>query len=124
MSGPALSRGRPAADPAPRPATGIRQPAVLVPLWWLLGALCLVEALHEVTGLGDPDSVLGLGLEAFLLVAATVICLGRAFYESRGRAPWIWIGALTMSLGGLLSLLDRRLRIGAPARHPAAVPAE
>ena len=93
MSGPALSRGRPAADPAPRPATGIRQPAVLVPLWWLLGALCLVEALHEVTGLGDPDAVLGLGLEAFLLVAATVICLGRAFYESRGRTPWLWIGS-------------------------------
>jgi cytochrome c-type biogenesis protein CcmF len=41
-------------------------------------------------------------------------------------APWIWIGALTMSLGGLLSLLDRRLRIGAPARAAttAAVPAE
>jgi cytochrome c-type biogenesis protein CcmF len=43
-------------------------------------------------------------------------------------APWIWLGALVMAMGGLLSLSDRRLRIGAPvrgtARPPAAVPAE
>jgi hypothetical protein len=69
------------------------QPAVLVPVWWLLGALVLVEALHETTGVGDPDAVLGLGLEAFLLAAATAICLGRAFYERRGRGPWLWIGS-------------------------------
>ncbi|MBL8581432.1 MAG: heme lyase NrfEFG subunit NrfE, partial [Rhizobiaceae bacterium] len=33
----------------------------------------------------------------------------------------IWIGPLLMALGGLLSLTDRRLRVGAPkpARHPA-----
>jgi len=40
----------------------------------------------------------------------------------------IWIGALVMAAGGVLSLTDRRLRIGAPARAkvtpPAAVPAE
>ena len=39
----------------------------------------------------------------------------------------IWIGALVMSLGGLLSLSDRRLRVGAPqpARsRRAAAPAE
>ncbi|MGF1650343.1 MAG: heme lyase CcmF/NrfE family subunit [Hyphomicrobiaceae bacterium] len=29
---------------------------------------------------------------------------------------WIWIGALIMALGGMLSLLDRRLRVGAPRR--------
>ena len=28
--------------------------------------------------------------------------------------PWIWSGALIMALGGLLSLSDRRLRVGAP----------
>jgi cytochrome c-type biogenesis protein CcmF len=45
-------------------------------------------------------------------------------------APWIWLGALVMALGGLVSLSDRRLRIGAPVRRiaPAAaapvVPAE
>ncbi len=40
-------------------------------------------------------------------------------------APWIWLGALIMAMGGGLSLSDRRLRIGAPARRAlAAVPAE
>ena len=39
-------------------------------------------------------------------------------------APWIWIGALTMAFGGFLSLVDRRLRVGAPARRPVAVAAE
>jgi cytochrome c-type biogenesis protein CcmF len=38
-------------------------------------------------------------------------------------APWIWLGALVMAFGGALSLADRRLRIGAPARRRAAVPA-
>ena len=41
-------------------------------------------------------------------------------------APWIWFGALIMAAGGLLSLLDRRLRIGAPVRaaRAALAPAE
>jgi hypothetical protein len=77
----------------PRPRAVHRQPRVLVPVWWLLGALVVVEGLHETTGFGDPDAVLGLGMEAFLLVAATVICLARAVHEPRGRAPWLWIGA-------------------------------
>jgi len=44
--------------------------------------------------------------------------------------PWIWFGPAIMVLGGLLSLSDRRLRVGAPVRKrrpapPAAVqPAE
>jgi cytochrome c-type biogenesis protein CcmF len=39
-------------------------------------------------------------------------------------APWIWFGALIMALGGLLSLADRRLRVGAPVRRPRhSVPA-
>jgi cytochrome c-type biogenesis protein CcmF len=41
--------------------------------------------------------------------------------------PWVWIGALTMALGGFVSLSDRRLRVGVPQRiprHAATVPAE
>jgi cytochrome c-type biogenesis protein CcmF len=38
-------------------------------------------------------------------------------------APWIWFGALVMAIGGALSLADRRLRVGAPARKAVAVPA-
>ena len=39
-------------------------------------------------------------------------------------APWIWLGAAVMAAGGGLSLMDRRLRVGAPSRtRPMAVPA-
>ncbi|MCR9086580.1 MAG: heme lyase CcmF/NrfE family subunit [Rhodobacteraceae bacterium] len=45
-------------------------------------------------------------------------------------ANWIWAGCIIMSLGGLLSLTDRRYRVAAgaaksrPRRVPGAVPAE
>jgi len=41
-------------------------------------------------------------------------------------ANWIWAGAIIMSLGGVISLTDRRYRVGAAARRrpQAAVPAE
>jgi cytochrome c-type biogenesis protein CcmF len=38
-------------------------------------------------------------------------------------ANWIWIGAVVMALGGLVSLTDRRYRVGAPARRAAAASA-
>ncbi|MEL6197595.1 MAG: cytochrome c-type biogenesis CcmF C-terminal domain-containing protein, partial [Pseudomonadota bacterium] len=34
-------------------------------------------------------------------------------------AVWIWLGALVMGLGGIVSLTDRRYRVGAAARRPA-----
>jgi cytochrome c-type biogenesis protein CcmF len=39
--------------------------------------------------------------------------------------PWIWGGAILMFLGGMVSLSDRRHRVGAPSRRgaPAAAPA-
>lgn len=36
---------------------------------------------------------------------------------------WIWVGAGLMVLGGALSLSDRRIRVGAPARRLKPVPA-
>jgi cytochrome c-type biogenesis protein CcmF len=36
--------------------------------------------------------------------------------------PWIWIGAVIMVLGGLVSLTDRRHRVGAPGRKHQSVP--
>ncbi|MDP6342445.1 MAG: cytochrome c-type biogenesis CcmF C-terminal domain-containing protein, partial [Alphaproteobacteria bacterium] len=33
---------------------------------------------------------------------------------------WIWFGSLVMVLGGLISLSDRRHRVGAPARRTTA----
>jgi len=43
--------------------------------------------------------------------------------------PWIWLGAAVMAFGGLVSLSDRRHRVGAPSRRDrqlaaAAQPAE
>ena len=44
--------------------------------------------------------------------------------------PWLWFGGAVMVLGGIVSLTDRRLRIGAPSRKTAdpaatvAAPAE
>jgi cytochrome c-type biogenesis protein CcmF len=35
-------------------------------------------------------------------------------------APWLWIGAFIMALGGALSLSDRRVRVSAPNRKAAA----
>ena len=35
---------------------------------------------------------------------------------------WIWIGSALMSLGGLLSLSDRRFRVAAGARRSRATP--
>jgi len=37
--------------------------------------------------------------------------------------PWIWLGAMAMALGGLISLSDRRHRVGAPARRRREVAA-
>ena len=34
--------------------------------------------------------------------------------------PWIWIGAVFMALGGVLSLSDRRLRVGVARRRVPA----
>ena len=36
---------------------------------------------------------------------------------------WIWLGAVIMALGGVVSLTDRRWRVGVAARKPAALPA-
>ncbi len=47
----------------------------------------------------------------------------RAYFNPLVR--FIWVGCMVMAFGGLLSLTDRRLRVGAPKRRAvAAVPAE
>jgi cytochrome c-type biogenesis protein CcmF len=59
--------------------------------------------------LGDPDQSNG----------STI----RAYWKP--LTPWIWMGAVIMAIGGLLSLSDRRWRVGVAARRrlPAAHPA-
>jgi cytochrome c-type biogenesis protein CcmF len=62
---------------------------------------------------GDPD-----GKGSYTL---------RLYYNP--MVPWIWLGAAVMAFGGLVSLSDRRHRVGAPSRRDrqlaaAAQPAE
>ena len=45
----------------------------------------------------------------------------RILYEP--LVNFIWVGSAMLVLGGLVSLSDRRLRVGAPKRRAAAVPA-
>jgi cytochrome c-type biogenesis protein CcmF len=42
----------------------------------------------------------------------------RAYFNPLVR--FIWLGAIVMAVGGILSLLDRRLRVGAPRRSARA----
>ncbi|CAK0778675.1 membrane hypothetical protein [uncultured Gammaproteobacteria bacterium] len=65
------------------------------------------SAIHT-TGLADVYVALG---EAGEQGAWTV----RAYHHP--LVPWLWLGCGLMVIGGLLSLSDRRLRVGAPARH-------
>ncbi len=60
--------------------------------------------------LGDPD-----GSGGFVT----------RFYFNPG-VPWMWFGALLITVSGLISLADRRLRVGAPAgaTAPLVQPAE
>jgi cytochrome c-type biogenesis protein CcmF len=60
--------------------------------------------------LGDPNGAAGWAV--------------RLYYHP--LVPWIWLGALTMALGGFVSLSDRRFRVGMPVRDrtPALAPAE
>ncbi|TCL00780.1 cytochrome c-type biogenesis protein CcmF [Shimia isoporae] len=43
------------------------------------------------------------------------------YYYNAG-VPWMWLGALLMSLAAVISLADRRLRVGAPAVRPKKMP--
>jgi cytochrome c-type biogenesis protein CcmF len=60
--------------------------------------------------LGDPNGEAGWAV--------------RLYYHP--LVPWIWLGALTMALGGFVSLSDRRFRVGMPVRDrgPQLAPAE
>jgi cytochrome c-type biogenesis protein CcmF len=40
--------------------------------------------------------------------------------HTKPLAPFIWIGAIIMALGGFLSLSDRRLRVAGGARRREA----
>ncbi|NKD44662.1 heme lyase CcmF/NrfE family subunit [Haematospirillum jordaniae] len=72
------------------------------------------EAGIHTTGLTDLYTVLGDPVPGKSGVFVT-----RIYVEP--LVPCLWYGALLMGLGGLISLMDRRLRIGAPARRAKGV---
>ena len=45
----------------------------------------------------------------------------RAYWKP--LVPWIWIGAIIMAFGGMVSLSDRRWRVGVAARARRMAPA-
>ena len=92
MCSPAAEPEDVIADHRPESEVLVARPAMLVPLGWLLGVLLLIEAVHEVFGVGSPGVVLGLGIQGFLLVAAAVLCLARAAWVMHGRRAWLWVG--------------------------------
>jgi cytochrome c-type biogenesis protein CcmF len=70
------------------------------------GAAIRTNLLADVYAvIGDPD-----GKGAYVL---------RLYHNP--LVPWIWLGAAAMAFGGLVSLSDRRHRVGAPARRARAV---
>jgi cytochrome c-type biogenesis protein CcmF len=86
--------------------------AVLTPQrrsYWVQGTVT-TEAAIRTSGLADLHAVVGEGDGR----AGWVV---RLYHQP--LVPWIWAGALMMVVGGLLSLSDRRLRVGA-ARRAAA----
>ncbi|MBV8184493.1 MAG: heme lyase CcmF/NrfE family subunit [Hyphomicrobiales bacterium] len=77
---------------------------------------------------GTPTTQVGLMTTGFSQIYAS---LGESEPDGRVgvRLYWkplvlfIWLGAVVMALGGALSLSDRRLRLGIPARRPMAAAA-
>ena len=66
--------------------------------------------------IGDPESASPAGNAPAFLAPVTPQTPWTVRIYHNPLVPWIWLGACTMVLGGLVSLTDRRHRVGAPAR--------
>ncbi len=103
------------------------QIAVLTPekRFYPVQGMPTTEAAIHTTWLSDIYIALGDEGETHAGAEGWVV---RLYYEP--LVPWLWVGSLVMMLGGMVSLSDRRLRVGAPqpkaAKPPSgrAVPAE
>ncbi|MCW2308915.1 cytochrome c-type biogenesis protein CcmF [Rhodobium gokarnense] len=75
--------------------------------WYPVEAKATTEAAIDTRWHGDLYAVIGEpdGNGGFVT----------RYYYNAGVA-WMWVGAIVMALGGLVSLTDRRLRVGAPSR--------
>ena len=100
----------------------VAKPApVLVPFHGILAAAACVAAYLGLAAslapapLGDPSPVVA------ELDGRTGGWATRIYHKP--FVHWIWFGAVIMTFGGLISLTDRRLRIGVPTRRRRARPA-
>ena len=93
-----------------RVSRGGREVATLTPerRFYPVAGMPTTEAAIRTTFLADFYAVLGERDESGAWIT-------RYYYNP--LVPWIWIGALVAMFGGLVSLSDRRHRVGAPARH-------
>jgi cytochrome c-type biogenesis protein CcmF len=86
------------------------------------------KRLYEVQGMATTEAAIDRSLTRDLYVALGDPQDGGWALRTyiKPFSNWIWLGAMIMALGGLVSLTDRRYRVGAPARRTpqAAVPAE
>jgi cytochrome c-type biogenesis protein CcmF len=87
------------------------------------------KRLYDVQGMATTEAAIDRGLTRDLYVALGDPQAGGAWALRSYVKPfanWIWLGALVMAVGGVVSLTDRRYRVGAPTRRVprAAVPAE
>jgi cytochrome c-type biogenesis protein CcmF len=86
------------------------------------------KRLYEVQGMATTEAAIDRGFTRDLYLALGEPQAGGWALRTyiKPFANWIWLGAMIMAAGGLVSLTDRRYRVGAPARRtpPAALPAE
>ncbi len=94
-----------------------------------LRQLCPEKRFYPIQQMPTTEAAIDPGLtrDVYLVIgdqAANGSYAVRSYYKP--LANWIWFGSLIMAFGGLVSLTDRRYRVGAAARRQRsfAVPAE
>lgn len=87
---------RPLLAPAPSDAASPTHPRPgprwLPAAWAVLLLLTGVEGLHELTGFAGPGLVDN-GIHNAVMIAATALCVGRAWYEPHCRPAWLAFAA-------------------------------
>lgn len=95
---PPVAKATAPARARPAGATRTRVPPRAV--WWVLGALVLAEAVHEVTGVGQAVAPLfDDWIHDGVILAAAVLCLVRGRAGDDEGPAWTWIGAGLLSWG-------------------------
>jgi cytochrome c-type biogenesis protein CcmF len=73
--------------------------------------------------LSESEDASALGGQPAYLAEPKPDALWTARIYHNPLVPWIWLGAVVTVIGGIVSLTDRRHRVGAPSRTRATTPA-